>query len=64
MKIRTKREFSGVPAGTTGTAIKDNVSSHGEAINLWKITWDLPGRFKPLMDWFDQKEFDMYLEKI
>jgi hypothetical protein len=56
MKIRTKREFSGVPASTTGEATRDR--------NLWKITWDLPGRIKPLVDWFSQDEFEMYMEAV
>lgn len=62
MKIRTKVEFSGVPQWTTGNAEKDG--------KLWKITWDLTHhmsgrpRLKPLQDWFDQKEFDQFLEII
>lgn len=58
MKIRTNKEFSGVPKGTTGEA-----HIHED---LWKITWDLPKRFfgvksRRLEDWFDQDEFDKYL---
>jgi len=63
MKIKSTIEFSGVPKGTTGEAIRDG--------DLWKITWHniermgtLPsGRFgkKLLEDWFDQYEFKKYL---
>ena len=55
MRIKTFKEFSGVPKGTTGMAERDD--------DLWKITWDLP-RTKPLQDWFDDGEFQAYLEVI
>lgn len=57
MKIKTNKEFSGVPKGTTGTAEFEQDSGD------WKITWDLP-RSKPLSDWFTEEEFQKYLEKI
>lgn len=62
MKIKTLVKFSGVPTGTTGEAELDG--------NLWKITWDLTHdmkgnpRFKPLVDWFDNQEFERFLKKI
>lgn len=62
MKIKTIREFSGVPAGTTGTAERDG--------KLWKVTWNLTHeasglpRTKPLVDWFDNEEFENYLVEI
>jgi hypothetical protein len=62
MKIRTKREFSGIPMGTTGEAVRDGT--------LWKITWDLTHhadgskRYKPLVDWFSQEDFELYLEAV
>jgi len=55
MKIKTKMKFSGIPAGTTGEAERDR--------DLWKITWDL-GIIKPLVDWFSQEDFELYLEAI
>ena len=58
MKIKTLVPFSGVPEGTTGIAERDP-----EYHNNWKITWDLE-RSRPLSDWFDQSEFDEYLEEI
>jgi hypothetical protein len=70
MRIRTLRAFSGVPEGTKGEAEieKDNeYSPHG---SKWKITWDLTHdsagrpRFKPLVDWFTQDEFDAFLVEI
>ena len=65
-RIRTKIAFSGVPIGTEGTAAfeKDTKPEFGQ----WRITWELEGvrasKTRPLVDWFDQEEFDMYLEKI
>ncbi len=65
MRIKTNHEFSGVPKGTMGIAVRD-----GE---LWKITWDnikrmglVGGRFakKNLEDWFSDKEFKQYLEIV
>jgi hypothetical protein len=55
-KIRTKVEFSGVPKGTTGTSEVDGKE--------FKITWDLPNRAKPLVDWFSKDEFEQFLEII
>lgn len=52
MKVKTLKEFSGVPFGTTGTAIKDG--------KHFKITWDLE-RTRPLIDWFTDDEFIKYL---
>ena len=57
MKIKTNHSFAGVPAGTTGTAEKEDDGTY-------KITWDLPGRTKPLVDWFDQDEFKNHLVVI
>ena len=62
MKIKTLREFSGVPEGTEGKAEWDKTS--------WKITWDMKTdalgrpRFKPLVDWFSKEEFKQFLVKI
>ncbi len=62
MKVKTLREFAGVPIGTIGIAEKDG--------DLFKITWmDIPGTrrgipfsIKPIEDWFNQGEVDQYLE--
>lgn len=53
MEIKTLVEFSGIPKGTTGQAERDG--------KIWKITWNLEQRTKPLCDWFNQEEFDKYL---
>jgi hypothetical protein len=53
MRIKSKVAFSGVPKGTTGFVEKDE--------DLWKITWELY-REKPLVDWFNEWEFNQYLE--
>jgi len=58
LKVKTKITFSGVPKGTTGTAIKETDGS-----GLYKITWN-QGRHREIDDWFNQGEFDLYLEKI
>jgi len=62
IKIKTKRSFSGIEVGTTGTAEIELKATSGR--NLYKITWDLPDRSRPLVDWFDQSEFKEYLEVI
>ena len=48
-------DFSGVPKGTTGTAQRD-----GE---LWKITWN-QNKSRLIEDWFNESEFEQYLEMI
>lgn len=57
MKVKTLHPFSGVPTGTIGTAEK-------EEDGTYKITWDLPGRTKPIEDWFDPEEFKRHLVEI
>lgn len=66
LKIRSLREFAGVPKGTTGIAEIDPTSN-----GLYKITWDkletmrgIPFKNRPLEDWFNQSDFNDYLEKI
>lgn len=54
-KVRTLKAFSGVPVNTTGNAVRDG--------KHWKVTWDLP-RSRPLVDWFDNEEYDQYLTII
>lgn len=62
MQVRTRVQFSGVPKGTEGVAEMDD--------KLWKVTWKLPfdsigrPRTQPLMDWFNQEEFDQFLDVI
>jgi len=53
MKVKTLRAFSGVPQGTIGDAVKDD--------DLYKVTWELPDRHKPLVDWFNEDEFKEFL---
>jgi len=62
MRIRTTVEFSGVPKDTTGECIREKDTPYSKK-KIWKVTWDLP-RSKPLSDWFDQSEFDEYLEVL
>lgn len=57
MRIKTLHSFAGVPSNTTGTAEKEDDGTY-------KVTWDLPNRPRPLIDWFDQEEFDRHLVEI
>jgi len=59
MKVKTLTEFSGVPKGTTATCVKVEKPSWTKK-KSYKVTWDLP-RSKPLVDWFNEEEFKMYL---
>ena len=62
MRMKTNREFSGVPKGTEGDVEKDG--------KLWKVIWDMKThsggrpRFKPLVDWFSEDEKKEFLELI
>ncbi len=58
-RIRTTVAFSGVPKGTTGVALEPD----DELVSL-PIQWDLPGRTRPLVDWFTKWEYERYLEEI
>jgi len=60
-KIRTRVEFSGVLTGTTGHDLRADPSPAGYTVG---IQWDLPGRTKPLVDWFTKDEYDQYLEEL
>jgi len=64
-KIRTLQEFSGVPAGTTGTVtgMYHRFSSKENNYGL-DISWDLPDRLRPLVDGFSKDEYEEFLEEI
>ena len=62
MRIKTLVEFSGVPKDTTGLCEEEHEEWH-KGKKMWKVTWDLV-RSKPLIDWFDQREFDKFLVEI
>lgn len=61
-KIRTRREFSGVPVGTTGTVIRP--FQFGDGTFGLDIQWDLPGRGRPLVDGFSKEEYEGFLEEV
>lgn len=61
-KIRSLREFSGVPAGTTGTVLRSYEYNDGN-VGL-DIQWDLPGRYKPLVDGFSRDDYERFLEEV
>ena len=66
MKIKTLIEFAGVPKGTTGEAEVDHEATWSKE-KVYKVLWDLPNFInvitgKPIYDWFNQKEFDDFLE--
>ena len=56
-RVRTTIAFSGVPKGTTGVVLEPDD-------NTLPIQWDLPGRTRPLVDWFSKWEYQKYLEEI
>ena len=58
--------FSGVPKGTTGDAVRDDMGNKIEYKVTWNLTHDSMGlpRTRPLVDWFDESEFKQYLVKI
>jgi hypothetical protein len=58
-RIRTTIAFSGVPQGTTGTILDPD-----DELMTLPIQWDLPGRARPLVDWFSKWEYEKYLEEI
>lgn len=60
-KIKTLRHFSGVPAETTGTVT--GMYACGNSFGL-DITWDLPGRARPLVDGFSKDEYEQFLQEI
>ena len=55
-RVKSKVAFSGVPRGTEARVERE--------INLYRVTWELDGRDRPLVDWFDQKELELYLQEI
>lgn len=78
-RIKTLREFSGVPEGTTGRVVGvDDTPRLGHSLI---IEWDLPNerqvtRFtaggeeavlitggKPLVDWFSRDEYENFLRE-
>jgi hypothetical protein len=56
--IRSLVEFSGVPKGTVGKVVQIDELAGGYDI---VVEWFLPGRGKPLRDWFSKDEFEKYL---
>jgi hypothetical protein len=60
-RIRTLREFSGVPKGTEGTVVNMYPSCGFFGLD---VQWDLPGRFKPLVDGFSKWEYETFLQEI
>ena len=58
------RGFSGVHEETKGTVI--GIDKMGRYPEEWdvKIQWDIPGKLKPLVDWFTKGEYEMYLKEV
>lgn len=75
-RIRTSVEFSGVPKDTAGTVTGANKTGRDTAGSFMRtgkagpdgytvaIQRDLPGRGKPLVDWFSKAEFERYLQAV
>ena len=56
-RIRTKVEFSGVPAGTSGQVTR---ADRGTVA----IEWALEARIRrPLVGWFTRQEYEQFLEE-
>jgi len=60
-RIATLVDFSGVPQGTTGRVLRADQAGGGYHL---AIAWDLPGRSKPLVDWFNRREYYFYLKEL
>lgn len=60
-KIRTLREFSGVPQYTTGKVTGTYEVTEGCGLD---ITWDIAHTFKPLTDGFSKDEYDQFLQEL
>ena len=58
-RVRTRVAFSGVPQGTTGVVLVPD----DHPVSL-PIRWDLPGRARPLVDWFSRQEYERFLEEV
>lgn len=57
-RFRTKVDFSGVPAGTSGIVVKADESDLGWTL---RIRWELSDRGWPLDDWFSKRELELFL---
>ena len=62
--IITLTEFSGVLAGTKGKVIRQNNMGRKLEECSVAIEWQLPGREKPLVDWFTKGEYGRYLKEV
>jgi hypothetical protein len=70
-RIQTLVQFSGVPQGTFGEVINFDLAvnrSHQadptEGGYTLVIQWELPGRTKPLVDWFSREEYARFLREV
>ncbi len=54
-------EFSGVPKGTRGKAIKADRLGDGFDV---VIEWNLGPRTKPLCDWFTRDELQRFMQEV
>lgn len=60
-KVRTRVDFSGVPAGTTARV---NGAAPGRAGWTVALTWDMEDRPRPLTDWFSKGEYEKFIEEL
>jgi len=60
--VRSLRDFSDIPTGTTGTVLRSYKHSNGE-IGI-DIQWNLPGRRTPLIDGFSKDEYNQFLVEV
>lgn len=60
-RIKTLVAFSGIAAGTFGQVIQADPTEGGYTL---AIQWELPGRAKPLVDWFSREEYERFLREV
>lgn len=67
-RVRTNREFSGIPEGTVGTVTDydtddSRVRAGKEEVATIGVEWTTENG-NTITDWFDKQEFDDYLEVV
>lgn len=60
-RVRTKVNFSGVPAGT---AARVTVADPGRVGWTVGLTWEMEAHGRPLTDWFSKAEFEKFIEEL
>lgn len=67
--VRSRVEFSGIPKGSRGKAVKADPMGHslkgGVKAEVWDVVieWEDDSRTKPIRDWFNKDEYEQFLEE-